>query len=254
MARFYYTPFNAYSSQAYVDALNERNRFEAENRPGAYSDSYSEALKNIANTIANRRFTYNPTTDPMYRAVKDLYIRYGKQASKDTLGQASDLTGGYASSYGQNIATQAYQNWLSKLQEQLPTFKSGALDTYNTEGDRLSAQYSMTKDASDDAYRRYTDKVSDYWKQLNYLTDAANRIYDDLYKTWNADQTLSLRQQQAEWNAQQDEINNYYKALAASRTGSSRSSGSSSGSKSSSKKDDNKVTAQQITIAKPPKR
>ena len=251
---FYYTPFNAYSSQAYVDALNARNRFEAENRPGAYTDSYSEALKNIANTIANRRFSYNPTTDPMYRAVKDLYIRYGKQASKDTLGQASDLTGGYASSYGQNVATQAYQNWLSKLQEQIPTYKAGALDTFNTEGDRLSAQYSMTRDASDDAYRKYTDKVSEYWKQLNYLTDAANRIYDDLYKTWNADQTLSLRQQQAEWNAQQDEINNYYKALAASRTSSS-SSRSSSGSKSSSKKDDdNRVTAQQITIAKPPKR
>ena len=250
---FYYTPFSPYSNQAYVDALNARNNFANSAKP-TYTDSYSDALKNIANTISNRRFSYDPTADPMYKAVKELYIKYGKQASKDTLGQASDLTGGYASSYGQNVATQAYQNWLSKLQEQLPTFKTGALDTYNAEGDRLSAQYNMTRDAADDEYRKYADDLGNYWKQLNYLTDAANNLYDNLYKTWNAEQTLSLKQQQAEWDAKQDEINNYYKALAASRTGTSRSSGSSSGSKSSSKKDEHKVTAQQITIAKPPKR
>ena len=70
-----------------------------------YADSYSGQLGDLYNKINNRSpFSYDASKDPLYQSYKDQYIQGGKLAMKDTMGQAAALTGGYANTYGQQVA------------------------------------------------------------------------------------------------------------------------------------------------------
>ena len=86
-------------------------------------------------------FQYDANGDALYRHYKDQYTELGKRAMQDTMGQASTLTGGYGSSYAQSVGQQAYQSYLSKADDVIPTLYQLAYDRYRDKGDRLYKTY-----------------------------------------------------------------------------------------------------------------
>ena len=86
-------------------------------------------------------FRYDANGDALYRHYKDRYTELGKRAMQDTMGQATALTGGYGSSYTQNVGQQAYQSYLSKADDVIPTLYQLAYDRYRDKGDRLYKTY-----------------------------------------------------------------------------------------------------------------
>ena len=86
-------------------------------------------------------FRYDANGDALYRHYKDRYTELGKTAMQDTMGQATALTGGYGSSYVQNVGQQAYQSYLSKADDVIPTLYQLAYDRYRDKGDRLYKAY-----------------------------------------------------------------------------------------------------------------
>lgn len=146
-------------------AAQEERRPEAWNG-GTYGKSMEEALQKVLN---RGKFQYDLNGDALYQQYKDRYIQQGKQAMQDTMGQASALTGGYGSSYAQQVGQQTYQGYLQGLNDKIPELYQLALDQYNQEGTDLLNQYGLLADQYDKDYSRYRDSVTDWTADRDYL-------------------------------------------------------------------------------------
>ena len=74
-----------------------------------YAGTFEDQLRDLYSQIQDRPdFSYDVNADPLYDMYKDKYVQQGKLAMKDTMGQAAALTGGYGSTYGQQVGQQTY--------------------------------------------------------------------------------------------------------------------------------------------------
>lgn len=189
-----------------------------------YADSYSGQMADLYGKITGRGpFRYDATKDPLYQGMKDQYIRGGKMAMKDTMGQAAALTGGYANTYGQQVGQQAYDAYLQNLTEVIPTLYGMAYDQYKDAGDQLMQQYGLLGDLRDQEYGRYRDELSDWNAERAYLAGLEN---EDYRRRTQAEQLQYSREQDAynrQWqeenrsySRQQDAYANLYAAIKAS--------------------------------------
>lgn len=132
-----------------------------------YKNPYEDQIKGLYDQIANRPqfdFKYDPSEDELYQNYVDRYMSLGKQAMRDTIGQAAALTGGYGSSYGQRVGQQTYDTYVQGANDKLAEFANRgyelAYKRYNDEGDRLTTQYALTQDLADEDYRKYQDRLA----------------------------------------------------------------------------------------------
>lgn len=148
---------NPYESQAAEAKASYDKALAA--MPGAYESTWQGQIDGLLNGILNReKFNYNMDADPMYQQVRNNYVTQGRNAMRDTMGQAAALTGGYGSSFAQTAGQQAYQGYLQQLAEQTPQLYNLALSAYNAEGERAQNQLSALQQAENAAYGRYQDQ------------------------------------------------------------------------------------------------
>lgn len=160
-----------------------------------YAGTFEDQLKGIYDKIANREaFNYDVNADPLYDIYKDKYIQQGKLAMKDTMGQAAALTGGYGSTYGQQVGQQTYDAYLQNLSDVIPELYGLAYQRYQDEGDDLMNQYGMLGDLRDQEYGQYRDELSDY----NYGQEVQRQLEDMLY-------SRRINEENTAWNRQQEE-------------------------------------------------
>ena len=86
-------------------------------------------------------FQYDMNADALYQQYKDRYMEMGRDAMEDTMGQAAALTGGYGSSYAQNVGQQAYNSYMQQLGDVVPELYQLAYDRYQDKGDQLHKTY-----------------------------------------------------------------------------------------------------------------
>jgi hypothetical protein len=130
----------------------------------AGNQPYVDQLNSLYDQIVNRKpFQYDLNGDLLYREVADRYTQQGQQAMRDTMGQAAALTGGYGNSYANQVGNQAYQQYLTALNDNIPKLWDRAYKAYLNEGDQLMQKYKLT--AAHPGYvealspRTYTVKV-----------------------------------------------------------------------------------------------
>lgn len=154
-------------------------------KPGAYESQWQGQINSIIDRILNREeFSYDVNSDAIYQQYKDQYTALGKLAMQDTMGQAAAMTGGYGNSYASSAGNQAYQSYLSQLNEVVPELYAMALDKYNQEGQDLYNQYGMLADQENQDYGRHQDAYDQWLAERNYLTDRADTLYDRDYGEW----------------------------------------------------------------------
>lgn len=167
----------SYGDYAESDAVKQAMALLNEHmagKPGEYESQYQARLDEILDQILNReKFSYDLNGDALYQQYKDQYMLQGQQAMMDTMGQASAMTGGFGSSYGQTAGQQTYQGYLQQLNDRVPELYQLALDQYNQEGQDLYNQYGMYADREAQDYSRYRDSMSDYYTELSRLTEDA---------------------------------------------------------------------------------
>ena len=128
-----------------------------------YAGTFENQLSDIYNKIQNReKFSYDVNADPLYQNYKDKYVQQGKLAMRDTMGKAASLTGGYGSTYGQQVGQQTYDSYLQNLSDVIPELYGMAYDKYQDEGADLKDQYSMLGQMRDTEYNMYRDALGDY--------------------------------------------------------------------------------------------
>ena len=173
------------------DVTKAKNALDAQlaNTPGAYNSAYTTQLNDTLDKINNREaFSYDPNADPMYQMYKDAYVQGGKLASANAVGQAAALTDGYGNSYATTASNQAYQQYLTGLNDRMIDLAQMASDRYDKEGEELRNMYAILADREGTDYSRYRDTVGDYQTELARLTDAYNNerqwdygLYSDDY-------------------------------------------------------------------------
>jgi hypothetical protein len=172
-----YTP-----DQAVMDAQNALQNLQ---KPGEYQSRYDAQINGILNTIAGaKEFNYQAAEDPMYRMYRDTYLRMGQRAAEDAMANASALTGGYGSSYGQMAANQANQNYIAELNNQMPTLMQMA---YQRHQDQIADNYNQLnafQSAENMDYGKYRDTVGDYQTERQYLANRYDTEYSKDYQEY----------------------------------------------------------------------
>lgn len=110
----------------------------------AGTQPYVDQLNSLYDQIMNRKpFQYDLNGDLLYRQMADRYTQLGQQAMRDTMGQAAALTGGYGNSYANQVGNQAYQQYLTALNDNIPQLWDRAYQVYQDQGDQLMQQYQL---------------------------------------------------------------------------------------------------------------
>lgn len=173
-------------------------------KPGQYQSPWQTQLNDTMGKILNReKFSYDLNGDALMKQYKDQFTQQGKMAMMDTMGQAAAMTGGYGNSYAQNAGQQAYQGYLTQMNDKIPELYQLALSKYQMEGDDLKDQFSLLGAMEEQDYGRYRDQVSDYNAELDRLVDRfdTERAYEYQVgrdavadKQWQAEFDEALRQ------------------------------------------------------------
>lgn len=182
-------------------------------KPGAYSSPNqivsAEALKNWQNY---KPFEYNVNADALYKQYRNNFINQGKLAMQDTAGQAAALTGGYGSSFAQNVGQQAYQGYLQKLNDVVPALQEAAYNRHLQGKEDAFKNWQAAQAMEEQDYGRYIDELNRYNAEYNRLygeyTDAYNREYsqfqyDDQRDYQQYQDTLSQENWQKQFDADQ---------------------------------------------------
>lgn len=107
---------------------------------------WEDQLKETVNQLNNRKFEYDVNADALYQQYKNIYNEQGKKAMEDTMGQASALTGGYASSYAQTAGQGAYNEYMKGLDQLVPELYQSAKAQYDLEGEELTKRYEYLRE------------------------------------------------------------------------------------------------------------
>lgn len=173
--------YGEYDPSQQVREYQERLRQIQGQAPGEYEDPYQQRLSELYEQISGRPgFQYDLNGDMLYRQYAQQYQQMGRQAMQDAMGQAAAMTGGYGSSYASTAGNQAYQGYLSQLNERIPELYDRALAAYQAEGDQLKDQYGMLRDMQDTDYGRYQDQLARYYQDLGLAREdySQERAFD----------------------------------------------------------------------------
>lgn len=171
-------------SSAYQDAMAYTNQLLEQLSSGR--TSYTDQIKDMMDKIMNRdAFEYDVSTDTLFQQSLASAMASGQTAMQDTIGQASALTGGYASTYATSAGNQAYNAYIQDAYNNLPEYYQMAMEAYQMEG-------------------------QDMYNQLAMLNEADATEYQRLYNSWNANFTNAQNMYNQEYSAWQDRINNAY--------------------------------------------
>lgn len=181
---------NAWVKRSIADAAYKKlaERAGVEN-PTAAFDKWQEradSLNNEYESMKNGRFSFDDAAleaMPEYQALKKMYTREGDRIYRDTLAGAAARTGGNVSSMARSQANQAYDYYMSKLNDTIPSLAQVAYERYK--GDRdyktdilgkqnelYSEMLGNEKTFNDQAYERY---LAQQEAQRNRTLDS----YDD---------------------------------------------------------------------------
>lgn len=174
-------------------------------QPGAYQSKWQSQLDDIIGRILNREaFSYDFNEDALYKQYAEQYMRGGKLAMQDTMGQAAAMTGGYGNSYASTAGNQAYQEYLSQLNAVIPELYGMALDRYQMEGQEMYNQYGLLSDQEAQDYGRYQDSYNKWLAERDYATGVYNTEEDRDYNSYWNDVQLEYQihndKEMQEWN------------------------------------------------------
>lgn len=107
--------------------------------------TYMDQLTSLYDQIVNRgSFSYDLNGDMLYQQMADQYTELGRQAMRDSTGTAAALTGGYGNSYANLVGNQAYQSYLTQLNDNIPELYELAYEAWQDEGEELESKYDAT--------------------------------------------------------------------------------------------------------------
>lgn len=158
-----------------------------------FTSSYDSQIRRLYDEIVNRpAFRYDPAGDPLYQSYRTQMVTEGRRAMRDTMGQAASLTGGYGSSYAQNVGQQEYEYYLQRLGQVMPQLYQAAWERYNAEGDERKSLFDSTMALAQDELGRAKDRY-----------DMAAKLEEQAYQRGQDKLDRDLAREQLQYQRQQ---------------------------------------------------
>lgn len=137
-------PYAGYRGQ--LDDLYNRVMGYGSYTPGTYSAKYDTKplegqLAGWLNEIDNYgEFKYDLNSDMLYKQMVDNSVQKGQLAAQDVMANAAALSGGYGNSYAASLGNQAYQQFLTDVNNNIPALQKQALSVWQAGLDQLYGQ------------------------------------------------------------------------------------------------------------------
>lgn len=168
---FSYPKYDSTYTKTATDMLDKVLNLQEFSYPD-YQSKYTQTASRLLDDLLNRPdFNYNPNSDPSYSAYRKQYLREGKRASEDVLGQAAAMTGGIPSSAAVSAATQAGDYYSSQLTDMIPTLYQQAYDRYLKEFTMDRSKLDTVRDMESTDYGRWAGErdfnYKDYLNRYN---------------------------------------------------------------------------------------
>lgn len=174
-------------SESLKSAEKDVEDWEKKN-PEAYKSKYSDEIERVLSSILDREdFDYNLSSDPLYEQYKELYVLGGKKAMMDTMGNSTALTGGYGNSYAQSVGNQAYEEYLTQLNDIALDLRNRAYEEYRDEGDKLISDVSLLRSLDNDDYEKYLGELERYYDDGSYLLEKLSSMSDSEFEAFKAE-------------------------------------------------------------------
>ena len=133
-----------------------------------YKSAYADYLDTALSDLQNQKpFEYDVNKDALYKQYAEQYKNLGQQAMEDTTAQMAGLSGGYANSYAATAGQQAYQQYLSELNNKLPELYAQARQNYENNKNELYNQAQLYGNLDAEAYNRYAQNREYYANKYN---------------------------------------------------------------------------------------
>lgn len=195
-----YTPFDPTKSSAYTIAdliaqaankavIDYNNRGFTWDQQGEY-----DTLRSKHNDFVNNGFSYDFNADALYQQYKDQYMKQGKMAMQDAMGQASALTGGYGNSYAATAGNQAYQASLENLNNVIPELYQMAYNMHQDKGQNMLNQLALLDSDRTFKYGAWVDKGNMLDKNRTFYQTEADNIYDRELEAHNTKESMLYQQ------------------------------------------------------------
>ena len=202
-------------------AYNQWSSYEKNNKPGEYAGTWAGILSDKVSKYLNQDpYSYKSQNDASYQAAKDQYTKTGQQAMKDTMAQASALTGGYGNTYSQSVGQQQYNAQMDNLSQKAIEYEQQAYNRYVSDREQQLNTINALQNLDNTEYSRNRDAINDYNTFLNYLQnkyttlksvddDTFNREYNIWQQQLGAQGTLLSTAQNNYQYENTNDINNY---------------------------------------------
>lgn len=200
--------------------------------PGRYVSQYDTSeiegqLKGWLNEIDNyEQFKYDLNADMLYKQYVDNAMMQGQTAMQDTMAQAAALTGGYGNSYAAAVGNQAFQNYITQANNNIPAFQQMAMDVWQSGLDQLLTQYNAGTQQLNNLLNLDAQALA-RWQANENLA----------FSAWQANEQNAYNQWLAGYNQVNDQYGtgkDYYSTLMELENASGGSGGSSSKASASS--------------------
>lgn len=119
-----------------------------------YESQWDSTRNELINSILNSSFD-KWASGSDYQALLDRYTANGQRAMQDTLGQVAARTGGYASSYATAASNQAYNDYMTALED-------AARAMYQDQLNQQMNNLGIVNDAESIDYNRYLTSLGQY--------------------------------------------------------------------------------------------
>lgn len=162
---------NAYVPSNYSNVLyqNEaQNWLQRQNISKPTAPKRDSRIDTLLNEILNREdFSYDAASDPLYQQYKEMYMREGDRAMRETMAEAVASAGGM-NSYAMTAAQQANNYYNSQLNDKIPELYQLAYDMYLSDKESQIQNLGILQDMDDTQYARYRDTMNDYYNDKNF--------------------------------------------------------------------------------------
>ncbi len=169
-----------------------------------YQSRYDGRIQELLDALTNREnFSYDAERDPLYAQYRKQYLREGKRASEDTMGQAAAMSGGLPTSYAATAAGQAQNYYNAQLTDKIPELEQLAYQKYLDDFDMDRTKLSAVQSAEQSDYQKYLDSLSQYNTDRDF---AYGQFSDELARQRYDRETEYSRGQDARANALEDAL------------------------------------------------
>ena len=165
-------------------ARKQRNAAEAAVKNfGSFNAPYKNQLNSTVNAINNSKFSYDVNQDALYNQYKERYTAMGNAAMQEAQADATALTGGFANSYAESAGQNAFNSYISQLQNVIPQLYSQSRTNYDADLANLYNKANLYSSLNQQAYQQWSDKYNQLLSNRDYYNTKDWNLYQASAKT-----------------------------------------------------------------------